>query len=161
VRRFHAGNLCALGQINITSEEKEKRYGRSDDTGHSTSYERNKPRKDWMRAVAELSLNVSKAALEGFLTSARKTSGTIEDQASGIRERSISFAAETLANTYDFAQQVMRARDPQKFLQLQGEFLSRQTKILANQTKELGQIMMLGANATQRAATEQMRKSAA
>ena len=115
---------------------------------------------DWMRVVAEQSLNLSKAAFEGFLTSTRQTSGAIEHQASGIRERSISLAAEALGNTYDFAQRVVHAREPQEFLQLQGEFLSRQTKMLADQTKELGQIMVQGANATQRAATEQMRKAA-
>ena len=57
---------------------------------------------DWMRVVAEQSLNVSKAALEGFLTSARKTSGTIEHQASGIRERSISLAAESVSEHLQF-----------------------------------------------------------
>jgi hypothetical protein len=115
---------------------------------------------DWMRGVAEQSLSLSKAAFEGFLTSASKTTGTIDHQASGIRERSISLAVEALANTYDFAQRVVRAREPQEFLQLQGEFLSRQMNILADQTKELGQIMVQGANSTQRAATEHMRRAA-
>jgi hypothetical protein len=50
--------------------------------------------------------------------------------------------------------------DDSRHSQLQGEFLSRQTKILADQTKEWGQILMQGANATQRAATEQIRKAA-
>jgi hypothetical protein len=54
----------------------------------------------------------------------------------------------------------VHTREPQEFLQRQGEFLSRQTKLLADQTKELGQIMVRGANATQRAATEQMRDAA-
>jgi hypothetical protein len=115
---------------------------------------------DWMRVVAEQSLNLSKAAFEGFLTSASKTTGTIDHQATEIRERSISLATEALANTYDFAQRVVRAREPQEFLQLQGEFLGRQMNILADKTKELGQIIVQGANATQRAATEHMRKAA-
>jgi hypothetical protein len=115
---------------------------------------------DWMRLVAEQSLNLSKAAFEGFLTSASKTIDTIDHQASGIRERSISLAAEALANTYDFALRIVRAREPQEFLQLQGDFLGRQLNILADQTKELGQIMVQGANAAQRAATEHMRSAA-
>jgi hypothetical protein len=80
---------------------------------------------DWMRVVAEQSLNLSKAAFEGFLTSASKTTGTIDHQVSGIRERSISLAAEALANTYDFALRVVRAKEPQEFLELQGDFLGR------------------------------------
>ena len=115
---------------------------------------------DWMWVVAEQSLNLSKAAFEGFLTSTRQTSGAIEHQASGIRKRSISLAAEALGNTFNFAQCVVHAREPQEFLQLQGEFLTRQTKMLADETRKLGQIMLQGANATQRAATEQMRKAA-
>jgi hypothetical protein len=115
---------------------------------------------DWMRVVAEQSLNLSKAAFEGFLTSASKTTGTIDHQVSGIRERSISLAAEALANTYDFALRVVRAKEPQEFLELQGDFLGRQLNILADQTKELGRIMVQSANATQRAATEHMRSAA-
>src|ERR1700704_371411 len=100
---------------------------------------------DLMQVVAEQSLSLSKAAFEGFFTSATKTTGTIDHQSSGIRERSISLATEALANTYDFAQRVARAREPQEFLQLQGEFLSRQMSILADQTMELGQVMVQGA----------------
>ena len=115
---------------------------------------------DWMRVVAEQSLNLSKAAFDGFLTSAGNTTGTLDHQTPGIRDRSISLAAEALANTYDFAQKVVRAREPSEFFQLQGEFLGRQLNILADQTKGLGQIMMQGANATQHAATEHLRSAA-
>jgi hypothetical protein len=58
------------------------------------------------------------------------------------------------------ALRVVRAREPQEFLELQGDFLSRQLNILADQTKELGQIMVQGVNATQGAATEHMRSAA-
>jgi hypothetical protein len=115
---------------------------------------------DWIRVVAEQSLNLSKVTFEGFLTSASRTTGTIDHQASEIRERSISLAAEALANTYDFALKAVRAGEPQQFLELQGDFLGHQLNILADQTKELGQIMIQSASATQRAATEHMRSAA-
>jgi hypothetical protein len=54
----------------------------------------------------------------------------------------------------------VRASEPQEFLQLQGDFLGRQLNILADQTKELRQIMVQSANATQKAATEHMRGAA-
>src|SRR3954462_3980126 len=58
---------------------------------------------DSMREMTEHSLNRSKALFEGILTTTRKTVENIDQQASEIRERSMSLAAETLSNTFDFA----------------------------------------------------------
>jgi len=115
---------------------------------------------DWMRAVAEQSLNLSKAAFEGYLTTARKTADSINHQASEIRERSMSLATEALSNTFDFANRVVRVKEPKEVLQIQSEFLNRQVQTLAEQGKELGQIMVQGANAASRTAVEQMRGAA-
>jgi hypothetical protein len=115
---------------------------------------------DWMRMVAEQSLNLSKAAFEGYFTTARKTAESINHQASEIRERSISLATEALSNTFDFANRVVRVKEPQDVLQIQSEFLSRQVQTLAEQGKELGQIMMQNVNAASRTAVEQMRGAA-
>jgi len=115
---------------------------------------------DWMRGLAEQSLKLSKAACDGYLTTARKTAESINHQASEIRERSISLASEALANTFDFANRVVRVKEPQEVLQLQSEFLSRQAQALADQTKELGQMLVQGANAATGTAVEQMRRAA-
>src|SRR6266700_2884374 len=79
---------------------------------------------NWMLEIAEQNLNQSKAALEGFLL----------------------LAEETLSNTFDFAQKLVRMREPQELAQLQSEFVSRQAQVLGDQTKELGQSMMQEAN---------------
>jgi hypothetical protein len=47
-------------------------------------------------------------------------------------------AEETLSNTFDFAQKLVRMREPQELAQLQSEFVSRQAQVLGDQTKELG-----------------------
>lgn len=113
-----------------------------------------------MGAIAEQSLNLSKAAFEGYLTTARKTADTIHHQVSEIREQSISLATEALSNTFDFADRVVRVKEPQEVLQLQSEFLSRQVQTLADKTNDLGQIIAQGTNAASRTAVEQMRKAA-
>jgi hypothetical protein len=115
---------------------------------------------DWMRIVAEQSLSLSKAAVEGYLAAARKTADSMNQQASEFRERSISLANEALAHTFDFANRVMRAKEPQEVLHLQSEFLSRQVQTLAEKTNDLGQLMAQGVKTASKTATEQMRTAA-
>ena len=85
------------------------------------------------------SMRESKALFEGILTTTRKTAENIDQQAREIRERSMSLAAETLSNTFDFAHKIVHAREPQELLQLQNEFISRQAQAVAEQSKDLGQ----------------------
>jgi hypothetical protein len=113
-----------------------------------------------MRILAEQSLNLSKAAFEGYLASARKTAESINHQASEIRQRSISLASEALSDSFDFANRVVQVREPQEVLHLQSEFLSRQTQALTDQARELTQILLQGANAASGTAAEQMRRAA-
>ena len=101
---------------------------------------------NWMLEIAEQNLNQSKAALEGLLMITRKAVDGIDHQASVVRERSLLLAEETLSNTFDFAQKLVRMREPQELAQLQSEFVSRQAQVLGDQTNELGQSMMQGAN---------------
>jgi hypothetical protein len=115
---------------------------------------------DLMRALAEQSLNLSKAALEGYLTTARETAESINHRASEIRQRSISLASEALSDSFDFANRVVHVREPQEVLALQSEFLSRQTQALADQAKQLTQILVQGANAASGAAAEPVRRAA-
>jgi hypothetical protein len=115
---------------------------------------------DWMRVMAEQSLNLSKAAFEGYLDATRKTADTFAHQAAEIRERSLSLANETLANTFDFANKAVRAKEPREAFRLHSEFLGRQAQTLADKTNELGQIIAHGASAASRTAAEQMQRAA-
>jgi hypothetical protein len=115
---------------------------------------------DWMRGIAEQSLHLSKAALEGYLTTAHKTAEGINQQAAELRERSVSLATEVLTNTFDFVHRAVRVKKPQEVFELQSEFLSRQAQALADQAKELSQIMLQNANAASRTSAEQMRSAA-
>jgi hypothetical protein len=63
---------------------------------------------NWMRQIAEQNLTQSRAALEGWLMITRKAVDGMDEQASAIRERSIFLAEETLANTFDFVQKLVR-----------------------------------------------------
>jgi hypothetical protein len=101
---------------------------------------------DWMREIAEQNLNQSRVALDGLLMITRKAADGIDQQASAVRECSLSLAEETLSNTFDFAQKLMRMKEPHELARLQSEFVSRQAQTLGDQTKELGQSIMQGAS---------------
>lgn len=94
---------------------------------------------NWLRDMTEQNLRQSKAVFEGFLTTVQKTADTFDQQSSELRERSLSLAAEALSNSFDFARQAVRVREPQELVQLQSEFISRQAQAFAEQAKELGQ----------------------
>jgi hypothetical protein len=101
---------------------------------------------NWMREIAEQNLNQSKAAFDGLLMITRKAADGIDQQACALRERSLSLAEEALSNTFDFAQKLMRMKEPHELTRLQSEFVSRQTQMLGDHTKELGQSIMQAAN---------------
>ena len=114
---------------------------------------------NWMREIAEQNLSQSKAALESVLMIARKAAKDMDQQAAVIRERSMFLAEETLLNTFDFAQRMVRMREPQEFAQLQGEFISRQAQVFGDQTKELGQSIVQAANDVAKTAHEEVAAS--
>src|SRR5262245_52887474 len=93
-------------------------------TMHAVKYEMG-----WMREIAEQSLNQTRTIFEGFLATGRTTAEIIERQACEVRERSMSLAADTISNAFDFAHKVIRTREPQELVQLHGEFISRRAKV--------------------------------
>jgi hypothetical protein len=106
---------------------------------------------NWFCALAEQNLNQSKAAFDGLLTIARNAVPRLERQSSAICEHTIAAAEQTLENAFDFAHKVVRMKEPQELVQLQSDFLSRQSQVLGDQAKELGQRMMEGVQETQEA----------
>jgi hypothetical protein len=93
---------------------------------------------DWMRAIAEQNLNQSKAAFEGLLTIARSAVSGVDQQAAFMRN-SMLFAEETLENTFDFAHNLVRMKEPQEFTQIQTEFVRRQAQVLAGSGQRIVQ----------------------
>jgi hypothetical protein len=108
---------------------------------------------NWARELTEQSLNQSGLFLDGMFKVTRKMSEELEDQASAIREHSISLTAKTLSNTLDFGHKLTRLKEPQELVELQSEFMSRQSQAVADHTKELGQKIKSG--------TEKMANTAA
>jgi len=98
-----------------------------------------------MRQFAEQSVEQAKKAMDGFLTAAQKTAAALETQAStaqsgakDVREKVMGFAEQNIANSFEFAQKLVRAKDVQEVLALQQEFLKSQVQAMQTQAKDLG-----------------------
>jgi phasin len=99
-----------------------------------------------MRTFAEQSVAQARKAFDGFLDAANQALGQIQGQAAAARSgaqeiahKSMTYAEQNVASTFDFAQKLMRAKDPTEIMSLQSEFLSRQMQTISTQVQDLGQ----------------------
>jgi phasin len=100
-----------------------------------------------LRDFAERSVEQARKAFEGFLSVAQRTAGAAEDAANTTQSSAKSMSAHVLAYTeqnvnaaFDLAQKLVKAKDPQEALALQGEYLKSQLAALQSQAKDLGSI---------------------
>jgi phasin len=99
-----------------------------------------------MRGFAEQSVAQARKAFEGFIEAANQTVGqmqghaqTAHSSASEIAHKSLQYAEQNVAATFDFAQKLMHAKDAAEVMGLQSAFLGRQMQALSAQVQELGQ----------------------
>jgi len=99
-----------------------------------------------MRAFAEKSFEQARKAFETFISTARHTVSVFEDQAETTRQsardlgqQAAAFAETNIANSFDFAQRLLRARDVNEMVKIQSDYVASQMKVLSDQAKELGE----------------------
>jgi phasin len=99
-----------------------------------------------IRAFAEQSVAQARKAFEGFIEAANQAVGQMHGKAQAahssageIAHKSMEYAEQNVAATFDFAQKLMRAKDATEIMGLQSEYLSRQMQALSSQVQQLGQ----------------------
>jgi phasin len=99
-----------------------------------------------MRQFAEQSVEQAKKAVDGIMAAAHKAVATVEGQASaaqaGVKdagERAMAFAEQNVANSFDFAQKLARAKNIQEVMALQSEYMKAQMQTFSEQAREIGQ----------------------
>jgi phasin len=99
-----------------------------------------------VRSFAEQSVAQARKAFDGFLQAANQAMGQFEGQAQAARSsaneiahKSMSYAEQNVAATFDFAQKLMRAKDAAEIMGLQSEYLTRQMQTISTQVQDLGQ----------------------
>jgi hypothetical protein len=93
----------------------------------------------WIADIADHNLSQGRAAVESMLMLTRKLFEGFGQQTSAVRERSLDLVEQAFSNAFDYGQKVIRIKDPQELAQVQSEFVSQQTRLLAEQTQHLGQ----------------------
>lgn len=98
-----------------------------------------------LRAFTEKSVEQAKQALDGFMSAAHRTFSTLEDQAETTRkgaknlgEKAVTFAEQNIASSFQFAQNLVRAKDVEGMLKLQADYIKAQMQTLAEQARALG-----------------------
>ena len=99
-----------------------------------------------MRAFAEQSVEQARKAFDGFIEAANKAVGQLQGHAKAaqtnateLAHKSMTYAEQNVAATFDFAQKLMRAKDAAELMGLQSEYLSRQMQTISAQVQDLGQ----------------------
>ena len=99
-----------------------------------------------MRAFAEQSVAQARKAFDGFIEAANKAVGQLQGHAKAaqtnateLAHKSMTYAEQNVAATFEFAQKLMRAKDAAEVMALQSEYVSRQMQALSTQAQELGQ----------------------
>lgn len=99
-----------------------------------------------IRAFVEQSVAHARTTFDGFIKAANKAMGQFEGQAAAARSganeiahKSMAYAEQNMASTFEFAEKLMRSKDPAEVMRLQSEFLGRQMQTLSAQVQELGQ----------------------
>ena len=99
-----------------------------------------------MRAFAEKSVEQARQAFDGFISAAHHAVNAFEGQAETARkgakdvtEKAITFAEQNVASSFEFAQQLVQAKDVQEVLRLQADFIRTQMQVFTEQAKELGE----------------------
>jgi phasin len=99
-----------------------------------------------MRAFAEKSVEQARQAFDGFISAVHHAVNTLEGQAQTARQgakdvtgKAMTFAEQNVASSFEFAQQLVRAKDIQDVMKLQADYIKQQMQAFSEQAKELGE----------------------
>jgi phasin len=101
-----------------------------------------------VRAFAEKSVQQAKLAFDSFISATQKAVSTAENHAANVRtgakdagELAMRLAERNIAASFDFAQRLLHAKDPQEVARLHAEYVKTQIAALTDQAKELSKQM--------------------
>jgi phasin len=99
-----------------------------------------------MRALAEKSVEQAKQAFDGFIAATKHAVSTAENHATSARtgakemgEMAVGFTQRNIASSFEYAQRLVRAKDPSELMALHAEYVKSQIATLTEQAKALNQ----------------------
>lgn len=101
-----------------------------------------------MRDAAEKSVNQAKKAIgdlmeatQQAIAKAEGSAKTIGESASDVNRQALAMVEENVAASFEAANRIVRARSVEEIATIQQEYIQRQMKTLADQSKSLGAMM--------------------
>jgi len=101
-----------------------------------------------VRSAAEATLAKAKEAVDQYMKEAGRVFAAVDQTAqatqAGARDatqKAVSHAEANITAAFDFAAQLLKAKDPQEFLKLQQDFAKQQAESLSAQMREMGQVV--------------------
>lgn len=101
-----------------------------------------------MREAADKSVEQARKAFDDFIDATQKAVANAENSAKSLREgaadvnrQALALAEENVAASFDLAHRLVRARTVEEVVLIQQEFVQRQMRNLAEQGKNLGEMI--------------------
>lgn len=98
-----------------------------------------------LRSIAEKSVEQARQAFESFVSTTQRAVSEFEGRAQTTQEgarnlgrKAMGFAEQNVASSFEHAQKLLRAKDMEEVLKLQGDYIRNQMQVLADQARELG-----------------------
>ena len=95
-------------------------------------------------AAAEQRVEQAKLAFTNYIQAAQEAVSTFEQgvkasQVGALNKKAMSFAERNVLSAFEFAQKIVQAKDIQKLVRMQTEFVQSQVQVLSEQVKDLGE----------------------
>jgi phasin len=101
-----------------------------------------------LRQTAEKTLTQARSAVDQYMREAQRLQGTVdaslEAGRAGIRDinrKAIGYAEANVNAAFDFAQALVKAKDPTEIVALQQSFLKQQMDKMTEQMREIGSVV--------------------
>lgn len=99
-----------------------------------------------MRAFADKSVDQAKKAFDDFMSATAQaveksetSAKSIQSGARDVNRQALAFLESNVAASFDFAQQLMRARTVEEIARIQQAFLQKQAEATQGQTRDLAE----------------------
>ena len=99
-----------------------------------------------MRAFAEQSMAQAQKAFDELMAATQRTVSTFEGQTTsaqsgfrGLQQKVVSFSERNVAASFDFAQNLLHAKDGEEVVRLHAEYVKAQIQALSEQARDFAQ----------------------
>ena len=112
-----------------------------------------------MRACAEQSVEQARKAFDSFFAAIQLAASSVEDYAAAaqagakeVQRKAVGDVERNIATSFEFAQKLLNAKDPQEVMRLHSDHMRSQIAALTEQARELGRTATAAAKSSKPAA---------